>query len=200
MIIKSKYKIARRLNAPVFEKTQTQKYAIREGRREKRVFARSDYGLQLVEKQKVRYTYCLTAKQFAKYVKGVLGKRGINQQEVLFGVLESRLDNVVYRAGFAPTRLAARQMVSHGHITVNGRKLNISSYLTSKDDVVGIREGSLKAVLFNGLEEKLKASTSQPSWIAVDADKKTIKVQGSPKLEQANLLFSLAPVLEFYSR
>ncbi len=199
MIIKSKYKIARRLNAPVFEKTQTQKYALREGRREKRNFSRSDYGIQLVEKQKVRYTYCLTAKQFAKYVKAVLGKRGINQQEVLFSSLEKRLDNAVYRAGFAPTRLASRQMVSHGHITVNGKKLSIPSYQTVKGDVIGIRVGSQKAVTFKDLEEKLKTLVA-PSWIAVDAEKKTITVQGEPKLEQATLLFNLAPVLEFYSR
>lgn len=199
MIIKSKYKIARRVGAPIFEKTQTQKFALREGRREKRNFARSDFGLQLVEKQKARYTYCLTAKQFAKYVKSVLAKKGINQQEMLFGLLEKRLDNVIYRAGFAPTRLAARQMVSHGHILVDGKKVDVPSYQTYAGELVSIRTGSAKTKLFDGIDEKLPKVTV-PSWLKLDIAKKVITVQGEPKLNQAELLFDLAPVLEFYSR
>jgi small subunit ribosomal protein S4 len=199
MIIKSKYKIARRVGAPVFEKTQTQKYAAREGRRQKRMFSRSDYGIQLVEKQKARYTYCLTSKQFSKYVKYVLEKKGANQQEMLFGLLERRLDNVIARAGFGATRLGSRQIVSHGHIMVNGKRVTIPSYQVKIGEKVTIRPGSSGSKLFAGLDEKLKTFQS-PSWMTVDAEKKVITIQGEPKLAQTELLFNLAPVLEFYSR
>ncbi len=199
MLIKSKYKIARRLNTPVFEKTQTPKFALREGRRQKRNFARSNYGIQLVEKQKVRFTYVLSAKQFANYVKKVLSKKVLNQQEVLFGLLENRLDNVVYRAGFAPTRLASRQMVSHGHIVINGKKVNIPSYQVSVGEVISIRPGSQKAKLFSTLDETLPKHKA-PSWIKVDPEKKIVTVQGQPVLNQTELQFDLALVLEFYSR
>lgn len=199
MIIKSKYKIARRLNTPVFEKTQTQKYALREGRRAKRVFSRSNFGIQLVEKQKVRYTYCLTAKQFGKYVKKVLSKKGTNQQEALFSSLEKRLDNVIYRAGFAPTRLAAKQMVTHGHIVVDGKKVNIPSYEVKTGEVISIRIGSQKTKLFDKINETLPKHQA-PSWLKLDAEKRLVVVQGQPQISQTELQFNLAPVLEFYSR
>lgn len=199
MRIKSQYKIARRLNAPVFVKTQTQKFALREGRREKRVFSRSNYGLQLVEKQKARFTYGLTAKQFAKYVKQTLSSKGTNNKEMLFATLEKRLDNTIYRAGFAPTRQAARQMVSHGHIMIDGKKVNIPSYQVQVGEVISIRPGSQSSPLFTKLTETL-AQVTAPSWMVVAIDKKTITVQGEPKLAQTELLFDLGPVLEFYSR
>jgi small subunit ribosomal protein S4 len=199
MIIKSKYKIARRLNTPVFEKTQTQKYALRDGRRAKRNFARSNFGIQLVEKQKVRYTYCLTAKQFGNYVKKILSKKGTNQQEALFAILEKRLDNAVYRAGFAPTRLASKQMVTHGHIMINGKKVNIPSYEVKVGEVISIRPGSQNAKLFEKLAETLPKHTT-PSWLKTDLEKRVITVQGQPQIAGAELQFNLAPVLEFYSR
>ena len=204
MIIGPKYKIARRLGAPIFEKTQTQKYVLSQGRREKngkRGFSRpkSEFGLQLVEKQKARFTYGLTERQFSKYVKEATEKKGKNAIASIFESLELRADNIAYRAGFATTRLAARQMVGHGHMLVNGKRITIPSYKLSEGDVLSIREGSAGKPLFQNLDERLKARTV-PAWIKFDFDKKTATVQGMPKYEQSENLFDLNAVLEFYSR
>jgi small subunit ribosomal protein S4 len=201
MIIGPKYKIARRLNANVFEKTQTQKFALSSARKGKNTRGggpRSDYGKALLEKQKARYSYALTEKQFSNYVKKALSRKGSNQ-ELLFQTLEGRLDNVVVRAGFATTRLAARQMVSHGHITVNGKKVSIPSYQLAIGDVISIREGSKAKALFNGLEERLK-NFQAPSWLAVTPGEKSIKVNGLPTYAGAEMLFDMDTVLEFYNR
>ncbi len=200
MIIGPKYKIARRLGAGVFEKTQTQKFALseaRKGKRDKRG-PKTDYGIQLLEKQKARFSYCLTEKQFSNYVKKALAKKGTNQ-DLLFQMLEARLDNVVLRAGFATTRLGARQIVSHGHLTVNGERVDIPSYQTKLGDKIGIREGSSKKMVFSTLDERLKKYTP-PSWLKLDVEKKTGEVQGAPKLHTDELLFDIGQVLEFYSR
>jgi small subunit ribosomal protein S4 len=200
MKIRSKYKIARRVGAPVFEKTQTQKFAAREARRERRNPSRSDYGIQLVEKQKVRFTYVITAKMLAKYIKQALAKKSTNPQELLFTMLETRLDNVAYRVGFAPTRLAARQMVSHGHIIVNGRKLNIPSYQVKQGDVIAVRPQSMvSSKLFSKLEERLAAATV-PSWISYKKEDGTATIKGLPKLAESEVMFNLGQAIEFHSR
>jgi small subunit ribosomal protein S4 len=203
MKIGPKYKIARRLGAPVFEKTQTQKYVLSQSRKEKsgRSFARpkSDFGIQLLEKQKARYTYCILEKQFAKYAKQALDKKGSHAVSHFYEALELRADNAVYRAGFAPTRLAARQMVSHGHILVNGKRITIPSYHLSIGDVLSIRPGSANKPLFQSLEERLK-SYSQPSWMKFDHEKKTAEIQGVPKYAGSDSLFNINVILEFYSR
>ena len=204
MIIGPKYKIARRLGAGVFEKTQTQKFALSESRRgkgkgdKKRGGPKSDFGIQMLEKQKARYTYMLTETQFSKYVKAATEKKGDNR-EVLFKTLESRLDNVMLRAGFGTTRLAARQIVSHGHILVNGKKVTIPSYMVRIGEKITIREGSSKKPLFATLDERLKNHQS-PAWLKVDAEKRSIEVQGAPKLNPTELVFDIGQVLEFYSR
>ncbi len=203
MKIGPKYKIARRLGAPVFEKTQTQKYAIRLGQRNEssgkgRPRAKSDYGLGLIEKQKARFSYGITSKQFGNYVKKAVEKKG-NSGELLVRILEGRLDNVALRAGFAPTRQAARQLTSHGHLTVNGSIVTIPSYQVKVGDVVGIREGSKKKPLFATLDERLKA-VKIPAWLKLNYDKKEITVDGIPHVEQSELLFNVGAVLEFYSR
>lgn len=202
MIIGPKYKIARRLGAGVFEKTQTQKFALSESRRgkgdKKRGGPKSDFGIQMLEKQKARYTYMLSEKQFSKYVKASIEKQGDNR-EVLYKTLESRLDNVVLRAGFAPTRLAARQLVSHGHMMVNGRRVTIPSYAVRVGDKITVREGSAKKTVFSTLEERLK-KVQAPAWLKVDAEKKSIEIQGAPKLNPTELMFDIGQVLEFYSR
>lgn len=201
MIIGPKYKIARRLGAPVFEKTQTQKYAIRAGKRaltQGRARAKSDYGLGMLEKQKARFSYGITSKQFTKYVKQAIEKKG-NSGELLVRTLESRLDNVALRAGFAPTRQAARQMTSHGHLTVNGGIVTIPSYQVKVGDVIGIREGSKKKALFATLDEKLKVAKI-PAWLKLNFDKKEVTVEGIPNAPQSELLFNVGTVLEFFSR
>ncbi len=204
MIIGPKYKIARRLNAPVFEKTQTQKYAISRARKSKtqatgkRRGPQSNFGVQLLEKQKARFSYALTEKQFSNYVKKALAKKGSNQG-ILFALLERRLDNAILRAGFASSRLAARQMVSHGHITVNAKKVTVPSFQTSPGDILSIREGSKAKALFNGLDERLK-NFQAPAWLTVNPGEKSITIKETPAFGSQELLFDIDAVLEFYSR
>lgn len=202
MILGPKYKIARRLRAPIFEKTQTQKYALREARKAKtmKLAQKTEYGLAMNEKQKARLTYGLVERQFAKYVEESIAKKGVKSTQALFERLEKRIDNVVYRLGLAVTRRFARQMVSHGHITLNGKRVTIPSIQIKKGDVVGVREGSLKSGLFNTLEERMKTHTA-PAWLTFDVTKKSGTVVGEPSLEtQKDLLFNLDTVIEFYSR
>jgi small subunit ribosomal protein S4 len=201
MINKPRYKTARRLGANIFDKTQGQKFTERDARRkvEKRPRPKSDFGLQLLEKQKAKMTYGVNERMFAKYVKSILDKAGANSPEKLISILESRLDNVVYRLGFAPTRQSARQMVSHGHIKVNGLKITVPSYAVSVGDIITIRESSVKKGLFTNLTEKLKTH-NYPSWLALDITKNECKVQGAPKLTALETNFDTAAVLNFYSR
>lgn len=201
MKIGPKYKIARRLGAGVFEKTQTQKFALRQSR--KKIEGRgggpkSDFGKQMLEKQKARFSYALSEKQFSKYVRSALAKKGSNQ-ELLYHTLEIRLDNVILRSGFAPTRLAARQMVSHGHINLNGKRVSIPSIQVKSGDVITVREGSKKRTLFANFAERI-SKVQAPSWLKVDAEKNSITIQGEPKLNPAELIFDIGQVLEFYSR
>ena len=202
MLIKSKYKIARRLGSPIFEKTQTQKFALSLGRRgeKERKHPRTftDYGKQLLEKQKVRYTYLMNERQLKRYVGSVLTKRGIKQDEKLYEILETRLDNGAYRLGLGPTRLATRQMVTHGHLCVNGQRIDIPSYPLKIGDKISIRTGSQSKKLFENLEERLK-DFNPPAWLSFDIAKKEGTVKGSPKLGVGTGL-DLNTVLEFYKR
>ncbi|MES3031209.1 MAG: 30S ribosomal protein S4 [Patescibacteria group bacterium] len=199
MIIGPKYKIARRLGTPIFEKTQTQKFAMRsEQKKTGKPRPKSEYGLGLIEKQKARFGYGITSKQFGNYVAKATEKKG-NSAEHLVTLLESRLDNVALRGGFASTRSGARQMTSHGHLTVNGGIVTIPSYQVKVGDVIGIREGSKKKALFNTLDERLK-TLKFPSWIKLNFDKKEITVEGIPHAGATELMFNVGTVLEFYSR
>ena len=201
MQIGPRYKKARYLGAPVFLKTQTQKYAIRAQAKQKtakRKRGKSEYGQQLLEKQKARYSYGVSSGQFANYVTKALQATGDNAKNLL-NLLEGRLDNVVVRAGFAKSRSAARQMVAHGHIVVDGKKVTIPSYEVSIGEKVGIREGSKKKPLFANLDEELKASKS-PAWLSVDAGTHVITVAGEPTVETSDLLFDVRAVLQFYTR
>src|SRR5262249_14892440 len=126
----SKYKLAKRLGASIFEKTQSQKFAIaaeRSAKNKKRSRGASEFGKQLLEKQKVRVTYGISERQFSNYIEDAMASKAGAPAEMLHRALELRLDNVCYRLGLASTRRAARQMVSHGHITVNGVKTTIPS-------------------------------------------------------------------------
>jgi small subunit ribosomal protein S4 len=162
----------------------------------------SEYGEQLRAKQKMRHTYGLMEKQFAVYVKRATlthetGEGSATPALKLVRVLESRLDNIVYRAGFAKTRALARQIVSHGHIIVNGRRINIASHQVKIGDVVAIREGSKTTKLFTALEEKLTADT--PSYVlAVDPKKFVATVKA--EVREVEGMFDIQKVLEYYSR
>ncbi|MFA6095478.1 MAG: 30S ribosomal protein S4 [Candidatus Paceibacterota bacterium] len=200
MLIKQKYKIARRLGPSVFEKTQGAKFALRQERRGKPAYRpRTEYGLAVVEKQRVRYSYGINERQFSRYVKESVAKKGVNSVGALFARLETRLDNTVYRLGFAPTRQAARQMVTHGHIQIDGRRVAVPSYNVSVGEKVSVRNASLAKPLFKDLDERMK-KVATPSWLSYDADKKIATVQGLPKWTPSEHAFSLQQVIEFYSR
>jgi len=159
----------------------------------------SEFGSQLREKQKVRVTYGLRERQFANYVKEASSKKGVNPTERLYENLESRLDSVAYRMGFAVSRSIARQMVSHGHLTVNGKRVNIPSYRVSPGDVIAIREGSKGKVLFTNLAERLEKYNA-PMWLYVDVAKLTGTIQTMPKSSESDQVFNFSSVIEFYSR
>jgi small subunit ribosomal protein S4 len=201
MINGPKYKIARRLGAHIFEKTSTPKFAMRAERKGGKgpYRPKGEYALAMLEKQKVRYTYGVLERQFKKYVKEAVEKKGVNTTQALFERLETRLDNVLYRLGWAPTRQAARQMVAHGHVTINGKRTNVPSHQVTAGDKIAPRAGSLKSALFKELAEKIKAA-KVPTWLSVDADKSIASVEGAPKWDQKEHLFNLGQVIEFYSR
>ncbi|MEI8338248.1 MAG: 30S ribosomal protein S4 [bacterium] len=199
MKIGPKYKIARRLGAGIFEKTQGAKYQAR-AERKKTKFSRqkTGFGAQLIEKQRARFMYGITDKQFKNYVKASL-KKGTAQNEGLFQMLELRLDNVVYRAGFADTRRQSRQFVSHGHIRVNGKKVNIPSFNVSKGDIVSIRKESALKPAFVNVEEKIK-NAAKSTWVTVDLKSKEATVYALPHYDSAIEIFDLSQVFEFYRR
>lgn len=204
MIKGPKYKIARRLGAPIFEKTQTQKFKISEEKKSKNkkrggFGTATNFALQLKEKQKARFTYGISEKQFKNYVKKIIENKTAKPQEALFIALESRLDNAIAKIGLGSTRAFARQLVSHGHILINGKKVTIPSYVATKGDVISIREGSKKKPVFAEVDEKSKTKEI-PAWLAYDAEKKSWNVQGAPKLEGENLLFDLDLVIQYYKR
>lgn len=203
--IKSKYKVCKRLGAGVFEQCQTQRYALSEARAQKSRGRKkiSDYGLQLTEKQKVRYTYGLSERQFSRYVKESLEASG-EPVSVLYRVLEMRLDNVVYRLGLAPTRRAARQMVSHGHILVNGRRMTVPSHQMKIGDQFAVREGSKESPLFGAGEavsdEGEMVARPLPTWASFDKGALAGKITGEPQFTPGENLLNFGVVFEYYSR
>lgn len=203
MKIGPKFKIAKRLGAPIFEKTQSQKFELsvarsQNNRRGGRRAQISDYKRQLTEKQKMRYTYGLAERQLRRYVDEAM-ERSTQPVSVLMERLESRLDNVAYRLGLAKTRRLARQMVSHGHICVNGRKYTIPSHRVRVGDVISVRDGSRDSGLFTDFANRHEAA-SVPSWLKFDSKKLTGEVAARPVYDQTESLFDPEQVLEYYSR
>lgn len=204
MLVKRKYKICKRLGDGIFNKCQTPGFsrsiAPKKGAIKKRPpRARSEYGNQLIEKQKVRYTYLVRERQFSNYVEKAQSTRGANSSELLYKLLETRLDNVIYRAGFSPSRAGARQLVSHGHIVVNGTRVTIPSYHLSIGDKITIREGSKNKPVFSGLAEKLK-NYKFPKWLKMDLNTFELELLSDPSPLEAGSTLNLNSVMEFYSR
>ena len=200
MITKPKFRICRRLGPGVYDKCQTAKFsASSQGglAGAKRPKALSEYGTQLVEKQKIRFSYGITERQLSNYVKKASHIKGAGTAEKLFEELEFRLDNAVYRMGLANSRRAARQMVSHGHFLVNGTRVTIPSYELKNGDVIKIREGSKGKKIFANIAEKMKDYTS-PTWINFNIGSAEGKVLDKPKNTEG--FIDLNAVLEFYSR
>ncbi|OGI72184.1 hypothetical protein A3J61_00465 [Candidatus Nomurabacteria bacterium RIFCSPHIGHO2_02_FULL_38_15] len=199
MLSKPKYKMCRRLGAGVYEKCQTQKFVASEGRnkKDKKRKAPSIYSTQMLEKQKVRFSYGINERQLQKYVDMAQHQKTSPVSDKLYELLETRLDNVVYRLGWAGTRALARQMCSHGHILVNGKKLKVPSHIVSIGDTITPREGSRSSVLFTELPVRLK-SYSSPNWLKTELGELKGTLSGVPKNVDGYL--DLNTVLEFYSR
>ncbi|MBI1974340.1 MAG: 30S ribosomal protein S4 [Candidatus Zambryskibacteria bacterium] len=201
MRIGPKYKIARRLGAPVFEKTQTPKYVLSLARKEKsgtgRSKPKSEFGRELTEKQKAKFTYGLNERQFRVYVDKAARTKDPVQK--LFAILESRLDNILFRSGLAKTRSAARQMASHGHILINNKRVTIPSIILREGNVVSIRASSASSNLFSEAEERMK-TLAAPAWLKIEPKEKTVAVTGMPVYNSTENLFDLGIVIEFYNR
>ncbi len=158
----------------------------------------SDYGLQLREKQKVKRMYGVLEKQFRRYFEAAERRKG-NTGANLLALLESRLDNVVYRMGFGSTRAEARQLVSHKAITVNGQSVNIASYLVKAGDVVSVREKSKKqARILEALQ--LAQQVGMPAWVEVSADKVEGTFKQIPDRDQFGADINESLIVELYSR
>jgi small subunit ribosomal protein S4 len=156
----------------------------------------SEYGQQLNEKRKVRNTYGLREKQFANYVEKAMNTKGGNTTDLIFKALETRIDNVVFRSGLANTRALARQLASHGHILVNGRRITIPSLQVKEGDVIEVRTGSKQSTYFVKLFEKFTPTI--PSWITFDAKNNSFKIKSMPTNEGTTHNFQT--IVEFYSR
>jgi small subunit ribosomal protein S4 len=200
MIKKKKYKVGRRLGAGVYDKCQTPKFSASSGKfgfGSKKSKVLSEYGAQLIEKQKIRFSYGITERQLSNYVKKAMQTKGSGTSLKFYEELESRLDNVIYRMGLAPSRRSARQMVSHGHFVVNTNKVTIPSFSIKVGDTVKVREGSKSKKIFENLPLKLK-EYNFPNWLSFDVDKMEGKVSAKPK--NTDTFLDLNAVLEFYSR
>jgi small subunit ribosomal protein S4 len=158
----------------------------------------TEYALGLIEKQKFRYYYGLMERQFRGVYERALRRRGVTGEQML-QILETRLDNVVYHLGFASTRAAARQMVTHGHIKVNGRKVNVPSFALKVNDVVEVKENNVsRQMATKGLE--LSTSRVVPDWVTLNKDGMKGTVVRVPSREEIQPIANEQAVVEFYSR
>lgn len=156
----------------------------------------SDYAIHLNEKQKIRLTYIVSEKQFAKYYNEAARKKGVTGT-ILLQLLESRLDNVIFRAGFAVTRKQSRQIVNHGHVLVNGKKVDIPSFLVKPQDVITIKSRSsdfVKTVV------SLIDMAIAPAWMTIDRDAQKITFERIPEREELDPDFKEQLVIEYYSK
>ncbi|MEY3470690.1 MAG: rpsD small subunit ribosomal protein [Candidatus Parcubacteria bacterium] len=199
MYSRKKVKICRKFGEKIFPevKISEEKLAKAPGvHGAKRRRSVSEFGKQLQEKQKVKYVYGLREKQFRRFYEKAL----IDSEPTptaLLRILESRLDNAVYRAQMAGTREQARQMILHGHILVNGKKVTISSFIVKPGDVISY--SSTKSKLVAEYKERLKDSTL-PSWLTLDKKSQSIEVAHTPGVEELSQNFDIALVIQYYSR
>lgn len=198
-----------RYTGPVYKKSRRLGFSILENGKElaKRPYApgihgndkrrkSSEYGVQLAEKQKVRLMYGLNEKQFHKLFDKASKMRGNAGHNLLF-LLETRLDNIVYRLGLAKTRRAARQVVNHGHITVNGRKVNIPSFQVKVGDVVAVKENSLE---HPAIKEAAETTLNRPAFVEFDPKKMTGKLVRLPDRSEVNQEVNETLIVEYYNR
>ena len=206
----SQCKICRRMGVKLFlkgdrcftQKCQMVKKPYPPGqKRKKRPAPLSEYGRELREKQKLKNLYNLKEVQFKNYVKEVLKKRGKveNASDLLVKILESRLDNVVFRLGFINSRKQARQLVSHGYFLVNGKSTNIPSRQLKKGDVIAIKPQKIKKAVFKDIKSMAK-KIKTPNWLEFDIEKLEGKLKTEPTLEDITIPVEISSIFEFYSR
>ncbi|GIV80990.1 MAG: 30S ribosomal protein S4 [Anaerolineae bacterium] len=159
----------------------------------------SDYALQLREKQKARRVYGVLERQFRRYFREALRRPGLTGSNLL-AILESRLDNVIYRMGWADSRNHARLLVQHGHFLVNGRRTNIPSYLVVPGDVISVREGSRKRAYFKELKAYMEDRPAAPEWLQVDPAAMQGTVLRMPERRDIDLPLNEQLIVEYYSR
>lgn len=194
-----KSKIARKFGEPIFgpdRSFEKKNYPPGQHGSSKRRKKQSEYGIQLQEKQKAKYTYGILEKQFRILFERAVQKKGITGV-VLLQLIESRLDNVVYRLGIAPTRSAARQLVSHCHITVNGQVVNIPSYLLKESDIVGVRERSKSLEI---VVNSVQGHSNRFPWLEWDGEKLTGKFLNYPGREDIPENIKEQLIVELYSK
>ncbi len=206
-LIGPKEKKARALGANLHlkaERSLSQKSAMvrrayRPGAHGKRRRNLSEYGVQLAEKQKIRFSYGLTEKAMRRYVGQAIKMKKVSTPEALGRLLEMRLDNAVFRAGFAQSRSIARQLVSHGHVNVNNRRVDVPSKQVALEDVIEIREASRQNKLAGRAAEAMK-KYAPPSWLAFNPETKRATVKQFPNPDEIGIEYDIPLVLEFYSR
>jgi small subunit ribosomal protein S4 len=159
----------------------------------------SQYSLQLREKQKVKRLYGLLERQFSNLMKEASRKQG-QSGEILLQLLEQRADNAVYRAGFAPSRRAARQLVTHGHFMLNGRRFDIPSVRLRPGDVLTVRDHSKQTEYFKKIDDVSPAPSTMPGWLKVDRKKSTFTITGVPARAEAEPDINEQLIVEYYSR
>ena len=158
----------------------------------------SERGIQLIEKQKARCTYGIMERQFRRFFAEAARQPGVTGDSLIV-MLEKRLDNVVYRLGFAESRAQARQLVLHGHITVNLRKVNVCSHLVEEGDTIAVKETSTRNEYFKRVAEEIKSRTI-PAWLTLDRVKLSGQIVTQPMLDDATIKFDSKSIVEYYSR
>ncbi len=200
MYNRKKVKICRRFGERIFPevKVSDTRLAVAPGAKpgRRRRGGTSEYGRQLLEKQKVKFSYGLREKQFRNTYNKALAMTEPTPTALL-KLLERRLDNVVYRASFGSTRDQARQLVSHNHILVNGKKLTIPSYVVKDGDVISFKDNSSKIV---AMRKEAVKDLELAGWLVYDAKKGTVTVNSDPVVDELNQAFNLSLVVQFYSR
>ncbi|MBA3681371.1 MAG: 30S ribosomal protein S4 [Bacteroidetes bacterium] len=194
-----KSKIARKFREPIFgpdKALEKKNYPPGQHGNTKKRAKQSEYAIQLMEKQKAKYTYGILEKQFARTFEKAARSHGITG-EVLLQLIESRLDNVVYRLGIAPTRRAARQLVSHAHITVNGGIVNIASFTLKPGDVIGVREKSQSVEV---ITNSLQGAVNKFPWLDFDKNSMTGKFINRPERSQIPENIKEQLIVELYSK
>lgn len=193
----SKWKRSRRLNFSLSETgNELKKRAYAPGQHGQDRKKVSEYGRQLAEKQKLRDLYGVNEKQFVRLFRIADKKQGVTGTNFMI-ILESRLDNLVYRMGFASTRAQARQLVNHGHILVNGKKIDIPSYIVNVGDKISLKEKSQSLAI---VKASLEASAATPKYVTVDKDKKVGSYDRLPDRSELSSDINESLIVEFYNR